>query len=81
MDEVDRVLSGAQLNGDPDVLVDLRSIEFIDSSGIRALLAAAARAEHVGGRFRLIRGADRVHRVFELAGLDSRFDFVEAQQP
>ena len=76
-EEVDQVLAGAQMDGNPDVMIDLRSLAFIDSSGIRVLLRAQARAELFGGRFHLIRGCDRVHRVFELAGIDTRFDFVD----
>jgi anti-sigma B factor antagonist len=79
-EEVDEVLAGVQLNGNPHLVVDLRSLQFIDSSGIRALLGARVRAGLVGGRLRLIRGPDRVHRVFELAGVDSRFDFVEGDE-
>jgi anti-sigma B factor antagonist len=80
-EEVEQVLSGAQLDGNPDLVVDLRSLEFIDSSGIRTLLGAQSRADVVGGHLRLIRGPESVHRVFELAGLDTRFEFVEGPQP
>ena len=79
-DEVDEVLAGAQLNGKLDVVMDLRSLAFIDSSGVRVLLRAQARAELFGGRLHLIRGCDRVHRVFELAGIDTRFHFVDEDQ-
>jgi anti-sigma B factor antagonist len=76
--EVDQLLTGAQSEGDRRVVVDLRTVEFIDSSGIRALVRAHKRAADTGGAFRLIRGPKTVHRVFEVAGLDTRLDFGDA---
>jgi len=79
-DEVDGVLSAAQESKDLDVIVDLRSLEFIDSTGIRALMRAHARAAG-GGRLRLIRGPETIQRVFELVGLESKLSFVETGDP
>jgi anti-anti-sigma factor len=52
VDRVEEVLAGA-LNGDSeyDVHIDLSRIEFVDVSGIRALVAAAEKAD---GRHRMI---------------------------
>jgi anti-sigma B factor antagonist len=75
------LLRNAQLDGTPDVVVDLRAVAFIDSSGIRALLAADKRAAAVGGDFRLIRGPDSFHRVFELTALDTRLHFIQESDP
>jgi anti-anti-sigma factor len=55
---------------------DLSAVTFIDSSGIRALLRAHLRAEEAGTHLRLMAGPPNVHRVFEVAGLDKRLDFV-----
>lgn len=79
-EEVDQLLTNAQANSGHDVVVDLRALTFIDSSGIRALLRAALRAKELGGHLRLIPGADNVQRVFELAGLDKKFDFDDARE-
>lgn len=76
-DQVDTLLTDAQMGTSQTVLVDLRSVTFIDSSGIRALVRAHKRGTAGAGPLRLIRGPDNVHRVFELAGLDSRLEFVE----
>lgn len=79
-EEVDQLLTGAQAKSGHDIVVDLRALTFIDSSGIRALLQAALRAEEVGGRLRLIPGPDNVRRVFELLGLDERLNFVDTSE-
>jgi anti-anti-sigma factor len=76
-DQVDTLLKEAQMGTVHGVLVDLRGVTFIDSSGIRALVRAHKRGAEGAGHLRLIRGPHNVHRVFELAGLDSRLDFVE----
>lgn len=76
-DQVDKLLTDAQMGSGHGVLLDLRAVTFIDSSGIRALVRAHKRGAAGAGPLRLIRGPDNVHRVFELAGLDSRLEFVE----
>jgi anti-anti-sigma factor len=66
---------------DLDVLVlDLRAVSFLDSSGLRALLAADARARAADRRLVLVRGPDVVHRVFEIALLDRRLTFVDTPE-
>ncbi len=57
--------------------LDLREISFLDSSGLRVLLAADARARGDGRRLVLVRGSAVVHRVFEIALLDRRLTFVD----
>jgi anti-anti-sigma factor len=53
--------------GDDTILVvDLRELGFIDSSGIRFLLAIAQRAP---GRLRVINGSAAVERLFTLTGV------------
>jgi len=61
----------------PAIIVDLRGLEFIDSTGIRLLLMAADRCG-AGGRLTLLRGPDRVHRVFEITDLVKRLPFADA---
>jgi anti-sigma B factor antagonist len=58
------------------IVLDLRGLTFLDSSGIRMILAADARAREQGRRLALVPGPEPVHRIFELALLDRRLDFV-----
>jgi anti-anti-sigma factor len=80
-EQVDTLLTDAQLGGKRTVVVDLRGLTSIDSTGIKALLHAHLRASVLVGHFRLIRGPEHVQRVFELIGVDKRFDFVDPDQP
>ncbi len=68
----------AEGNGSPSRLVlDLRGVRFMDSTGLRVILAADSRARRAGRRLQLIRGPEAVHRVFRIALLDQRLEFVD----
>jgi anti-sigma B factor antagonist len=58
---------------EPDVLVDLRRLDFLDCSGLRVLCRAEARARERGGRLRLVCEGPRVPRLLRAAGLMGRF--------
>jgi len=58
------------------IVLDLSGLQFIDSSGIRLILAADARSRMDGDRLALIRGPQPVQRVFELTGVTDRLPFV-----
>jgi len=60
----------------PSIIVDLRGLEFIDSTGIRRLLVMAAERSDEG-RLSLLRGPKQVHRVFEITDLVDRLPFAD----
>jgi anti-sigma B factor antagonist len=62
--------------GAATLVVDLRGLEFMDSSGLRAIALAARRADHAGRRFALIPGAAQVMRVFDITRMRERLQFV-----
>lgn len=61
-----------------DIVVDLRGLGFIDSTGLRLLIAASRRAETAAYRLRLVRPGRAVFRVFEIAAVDALLPFVDA---
>ncbi len=67
----------AQADRPPVVGLDLSDVRFIDSTGLRLILRADARARRDGGRVVLVRSPDQVHRVFLIALLDRRLEFVD----
>jgi anti-anti-sigma factor len=69
-----------RLEADPELgtlVLDLRGLEFMDSSGLRLVVLADMRAREAGRRFALVKGVDTVHRVFEITRMSERLDFIE----
>lgn len=65
-------------SAEPDVLVlDLRELEFMDSTGLRAVIAADARARERGGRLVVVRAPEEVDRVFQLTRMDQHLELVD----
>ncbi|HEU4916951.1 MAG TPA: STAS domain-containing protein [Acidimicrobiia bacterium] len=56
-----------------EVFVDLRKTEFMDSAGLRVLIAHNARIGEQGGTLRLLLGEGPVLRLLELAGVRDSF--------
>jgi anti-anti-sigma factor len=56
------------------VVLDLRRLGFIDSSGVRVVVVAHCRRP---GRLTVIKGPPHVQRVFEICGLAERLPFVD----
>jgi anti-anti-sigma factor len=60
--EVERAWrSGAEL-----VTVDLRGVEFMDSTGLRVIIRAHENARDAGRQFGIIDGGDQVHKLLSL---------------
>jgi len=60
----------AKLDEAPLVVVDLRGLTFIDSTGLGVLVRAHQVAQEQGRRFGLVRGNGQVSRLLSLTGLD-----------
>lgn len=59
------------------LLVDLRGVDFLDSGGLRALLALRNLAKRRGHELVLVAGPAGVQRVFALSGTRGLFDWRE----
>jgi anti-sigma B factor antagonist len=75
-EELDRV---AALDK-PLVIVDLRELEFMDSTGLSVLVKAHQRAEEQGRRFGLVNGSQQVQRLLTLTGVADRLTVVDAPE-
>lgn len=59
------------------IVLDLRGLTFMDSTGLRLLVSADARARSGDHRLAIVRGPAAVQRVLELTGLDTRLDVID----
>ena len=59
------------------VVLDLRALEFIDSTGAHLVLAAARRIRQAGGRLVVVRGGEQVEWFLALIGIDAELEFVD----
>jgi anti-anti-sigma factor len=65
-------------SGEPSLLlVDLRELEFMDSTGLRTLVSANQRARAQGRRLAIVRGPEQVDRIFSVTRLDERLEIVD----
>ncbi|MBV9803610.1 MAG: STAS domain-containing protein [Solirubrobacterales bacterium] len=60
------------------IIIDLRAVEFMDSTGLHGVLRAQQRAHDSSQRFALIRGGDQVQRLFELTGVAEGLTIVDS---
>jgi anti-sigma B factor antagonist len=73
-DELDRLAAESEL---ATVVLDLRGLEFMDSSGLRLVVMADSQAREAGRRLLLVPGAQPVQRVFEITRMNERLTFVD----
>jgi anti-anti-sigma factor len=59
------------------VLIDLRELAFMDSTGLRTVVSADARAREQGRRLAVVRGPEAVDRIFSLTRLDERLEMLD----
>jgi anti-sigma B factor antagonist len=61
----------------PDcIVIDMRGLTFVDSSGLGRLLGARRRARRAGRRLVLVRGGHAIQRLLAIAGLEESFETV-----
>ena len=61
----------------PETLViDLSGLKFLDSTGLRLIMSAHARAKTRGHRLAIVEGGQAVQRIFRMAGVNRRLNIV-----
>lgn len=75
---LERELAEMRDAGFAEIVLDLRGLAFIDSSGLNFLLREHSAAQASGLSFRLIEGSEATRRLFDLTGTADEFDFVTA---
>jgi anti-sigma B factor antagonist len=58
------------------VVLDLQGLEFIDSTGLRMILASQERVRGLGGGFAVTRGSPQVQRLLEITRADEHLQII-----
>jgi anti-sigma B factor antagonist len=66
--------------GKTGVVIDMAELDFIDSVGLMVLMTSLRHLQEREGRLALVCVNPRVRRPFEIAGLESMFDFFEDRE-
>ncbi len=72
---LERELRELGVDRDDRVVLDLRALDFLDSTGLRLLITVRNSAKRAGHGLVLVAGPPRVQRIFELTGTRGLFDW------
>ena len=75
--DAERRIAEAEAGEPARIVIDLREVTFMDSSGLRVLLTAHRRADERGGGFALVRGPGAIERLLEVTGLSGRLEILD----
>jgi anti-sigma B factor antagonist len=75
--KVEQALRQLEGDGAAVIVIDLRGLTFLDSSGLRLILDADSRARKDNRRLLVVRGNPEVQRVFRVTLTDARIEFIE----
>ena len=81
VDRLRRHIDQCVTAGNTRVVLVLRDVTFMDSTGLHLILETDAAARQAEWELQLIQGPARVQRVFELAGIRDTLPFVQATPP
>ena len=71
-------LERLEIQADSTVVLDLRAIEFMDSSGLRALLAAQEEIEQRGAECAVTRGSEQVERLLRVTQASQYLQMIDS---
>jgi anti-sigma B factor antagonist len=77
---LERALQDATLEPAVEIVLDLRGLEFIDSTGLRAILLHDKRSAEGGRRFALVRGPEQVQRLMRMTGVDEHLRIIDSPE-
>jgi len=77
---LEQAIADASVPGSALVL-DLRGLTFMDSTGLRTLAQTNARAEEDGFTLEIWRGPRQIERVLEISGLGALLPLIDAPAP
>jgi len=75
--ELERELERGASSETELLIIDLRNLEFMDSTGLSVLVRAHQKATRGGKRFAVVKGPQQVQRLLSLTGVAERLTVVD----
>ena len=76
--QLEQAVSEATTEAVPELVLDLRELTFMDSTGLRTLAQASTRAQQAGTTLSIWRGPRQIERVLEISGLGALLPLADA---
>jgi anti-sigma B factor antagonist len=77
-DALQQAIDGENLPAETMVVLDLQQLQFIDSTGLRVILAALERCRARGQKFAVTPGSQQVKRLLSLTGVAEHLPTIAA---
>ena len=77
VDLVEQELLRVEATDAARIVIDLRELEFLDSTGVRLVYMADVRSRQDSNRLQIRRGPDKIQRLFVITDLADRLPFVD----
>ena len=74
---LDQELRAARAGAATSIVLDMRALTFMDSTGLRLVIRWDTAAREEGFEFAIVPGPDVVQRVFRLTGMDEHLRVAE----
>ena len=62
------------------LIIDLRNLDFMDSTGLSVLVRAHQRTEEQGRQLAMVKGPQQVQRLLSLTGVADRLTLVDSPE-
>ncbi|MBV9197107.1 MAG: STAS domain-containing protein [Solirubrobacterales bacterium] len=73
-------LARAGTSSGPPLILDLREVSFMDSTGLSLMVRAQRRAAQSGRALAVVKGGDQVRRLLELTGVADRLTLIDSPE-
>jgi anti-sigma B factor antagonist len=70
----------AMLDDTATIVLDLRGLEFLDSTGLRTILLLDKRSSEHGQAFALVRGSEQVQRLMTMTRVDEHLKIIDTPE-
>ena len=73
---LEEAIEGVEARSPAIIVLDLQDLQFVDSAGLRVILAAHERSQQQTWDFALTRGTQQVQRLFAIAGIGDHLRII-----